>query len=73
MFTLTFPDNSKKEYDNPVTGEEIAKNISEGLLRNSVAIKYNDNIIDLKTPINKTGSVKIITLNDTEAIEILKH
>jgi len=61
---ISLPDGSVREYPSGVTGMEIAKSISEGLARNSLAIEVNNEIIDLSRPITSDSSVKILTWND---------
>lgn len=61
---ISLPDGSVREYPSGVTGLEIAKSISEGLARNSLAIEVNNEIIDLSRPITTDASVKILTWND---------
>ena len=70
---ITFPDNSIKEFCENITGFEIAKSISPSLAKKSVAIKFNKAVIDIQTPINQDGNLQIITLNDPEALEIIRH
>lgn len=61
---ISLPDGSVREYPSGVTGMEIAKSISEGLARNSLAIEVNKEIVDLSRPLTKDASVKILTWND---------
>ncbi|MEI9921783.1 MAG: threonine--tRNA ligase [Bacteroidota bacterium] len=61
---ITLPDGSVREYPSGVTGMEIAKSISEGLARNSLAIEVNKEIYDLSRAITSDASVKILTWND---------
>jgi threonyl-tRNA synthetase len=70
---LIFPDGSHKEFKNGITGEEIAKSISEGLLRKAVCIKLDDTLLDLTTPITKAGEIKIITFADAEGKNTFRH
>jgi threonyl-tRNA synthetase len=62
--TLTFPDGSKRELKQGVTGAEIAKSISEGLARNALAIEVNGEVWDLTRPITSDAAIKILTWND---------
>ncbi|MFA6073728.1 MAG: threonine--tRNA ligase [Candidatus Woesearchaeota archaeon] len=71
--TLIYPDGTKKEQHVGITGEEIAKSISEGLARKSVCIKIDDALYDLSTPIMKSGEIKIITLTDPEGKNTYQH
>jgi threonyl-tRNA synthetase len=62
--TLTFPDGSKREFNQGVTGAEVAKSISEGLARNALAIEVDGEVRDLARPITADASIKILTWND---------
>jgi len=61
---ITLPDGSVREFPQGVKGIEIAQSISEGLMRNALAIEVNGEIWDLTRPINKDASIKIFTWND---------
>ncbi len=61
---ITLPDGSVKEFPQGVTGMEIAKSISEGLMRNALSIEVNGEIWDLNRAISKDSSIKIFTWND---------
>ncbi len=73
MINITFPDGDIKCFDSPPDGFEVAQSISAGLARNSVAMKINDQLIDLKTKITEDTEVKLITTRDPEALAILRH
>lgn len=62
--TLTFPDGSKREFQQGVTGAEIARSISEGLARNALAIEVNGEVRDLSRPITADAAIKILTWSD---------
>ncbi|RKJ41839.1 threonine--tRNA ligase, partial [Butyricicoccus sp. 1XD8-22] len=47
--------------------------ISPGLRKKALAGKLNDQLIDLKTPIEEDGTIAIITPESEEALEILRH
>ncbi|MBS1557845.1 MAG: threonine--tRNA ligase [Bacteroidetes bacterium] len=61
---ITLPDGSVREFPQGVKGIEIAQRISEGLMRNALAIEVNGEIWDLTRPINQDASIKIFTWND---------
>jgi threonyl-tRNA synthetase len=64
LLKITLPDGSVKEFPQGVTGMEIAKSISEGLMRNALSIEVNGEIWDLNRAITKDSSIKIFTWND---------
>ena len=61
---ITLPDGSVREYPTGDSGMDIAKSISEGLARVSLAIEVNGELRDLSRPIEKDSSIKIMTWND---------
>ncbi|WP_207430491.1 threonine--tRNA ligase [Sabulibacter ruber] len=66
MINITLPDGSVREYQNGVTGIEIAASISEGLARNVLAVKVNGQVWDLTRPITEDASIQLLTWNDDE-------
>jgi len=66
MINITLPDGSVRQYTQGVTGMEIATSISEGLARNVLAIKVNNQVQDLNRPIEADAAVQLLTWNDAE-------
>lgn len=73
MINITLPDRSIKNFKSIPTGMDVAKSISEGLARNCVAMKLDGTTVDLNTKITQDAKIRLITTNDAEAIEILRH
>ena len=73
MINITFPDNSIKSFENIPTGMDVATSISEGFARNCVAMKIDEQLIDLNQAIKKDTAINFITANDDEALDILRH
>lgn len=65
LINITLPDGSVKQFDKGVSGMDIAKSISEGLARNSLAIEVNGEIRELNRSIDADASIKILTWNDS--------
>ncbi len=66
-------DGSKRRYPAPVTVLAIAKSISAGLARETVAGRVNGAIVDLRSEVPHDALVEIVTLQDKEGIEVLRH
>tara|TARA_B100001939_G_scaffold286879_1_gene257228 strand:- start:453 stop:2366 length:1914 start_codon:yes stop_codon:yes gene_type:complete len=73
MVSITLPDGNIKKYESSVTGAQIAKDIAPSLLKKALAIKVDDEHIDLNVEIKKDSSVKIITMDDDYALELIRH
>lgn len=71
--TLTFPDGNTREFNEGVTGAEIARSISEGLARNALAIEVDGEVWDLSRPLSVNASVKILTWNDEKGKSTFWH
>ena len=70
---ITFPDGNIKEFDKGVTGYEIAEGISQGLARETLAVKVNGSVIDLKKPITDDAEIKFLTFKDKDGKEVYWH
>jgi threonyl-tRNA synthetase len=70
---ITFPDGAVKEFDNGITGFQIAQSISKRLADDVLAVKFNNSIRDLHRPISEDGTVKFLTFDDTEGKEVYWH
>jgi threonyl-tRNA synthetase len=73
MIKITLPDGTVKEFENNITGEQIASSIGAGLLKAALAIEVNGELKDLYLPINEDAKIRIITGNDREGLEIIRH
>jgi threonyl-tRNA synthetase len=73
VLKIRFPDGAVKEFEKGTTTEEIAASISPGLRKKAIAGKIDGTLIDLRTPIEKDGSIAIVTQDSDEALEILRH
>jgi len=73
MINITFPDHSVRQYEEGVTGMDIALSISEGLARNVLAAKVNGEVWDATRPIHKDSSLQLLTWNDTDGKATVWH
>jgi threonyl-tRNA synthetase len=73
MINITFPDGNIKAFENPLSGLDVAKSISDGLARDCVAMKLDDDLVDLNVTIDHDTQLKLITSKDPEGLEILRH
>lgn len=73
MINITFPDNSIKSFNEYPKGMDVARSISEGLARNCVAMEIDEKLLDLNNTIEQDCKIRLITVKDKEALEILRH
>lgn len=73
MINITLPDGSIKQVESGTSAMVIAKSISEGLARNVLAAKVNDEVIDANRPIKVDSTLQLLTWKDTEGKSTMWH
>ena len=73
MIKITLPDGSIREYEKGTNSFQIAQSISEGLARNVLAAKINNEIWDAFRPINSDSTLSLLTWNDDLGKQTLWH
>ncbi len=64
MIKITFPDQSVREFQEGVTGMDIAKSLSNSLAKKVLAAEVNGEIWEATRPIQKDCSLKLLTWDD---------
>lgn len=70
---ITLKDGSQKEYVSAMSVYEIALDISEGLARVACAGEVDNEIVDLRTVVEKDCQLNILTANDPEGLSVVRH
>ena len=73
MPSITLPDGSKKDFEQSISIDDLAKSIGPGLARSAIAGKINETLYDLSYVIEKDCSVSIITKETSEGLDIIRH
>ena len=81
MINITFPDGSVRQYNDGVTGYEIAQGISPKLAAEVLAVNVTTasdttgkgTTYDLMRPINEDASVRLLKWDDDEAKHVFWH
>ncbi len=73
MINIKFPDGSVKQFEAGVTPLDIAKSISDGLARQVLAAKFNDEEWDISRPIDKDGEIALFKWEDEEGKHAFWH
>ena len=70
---ITLKDGSTKEYAQPMSVYEIAKDISEGLARVATAGELDGEVVDLRTVVEKDSNLNILTFDDEKGAGAFHH
>src|SRR3989344_4927555 len=73
MIELVFPDGSKRQFEDGVTGRQIAAGISKSLEKKAVLVKVDGVLLDLERPLRRGGAFQILTRDDPEVLETIRH
>ena len=73
MVKITFPDGSVREYEQGVTGLQIAESISPALARNVVSCGVNGETVELNRPINGDATIALYKFEDEEGKHTFWH
>jgi threonyl-tRNA synthetase len=73
MIKITFPDGSVREYNEGVTGLQIAESISARLAQDVLACGVNGETYDLSRPINGDASVVLYKWDDEQGKHAFWH
>ncbi|MEJ2159898.1 MAG: threonine--tRNA ligase [Chromatiales bacterium] len=73
MVVIRLPDGSKRDFDGPVTGLELAESIGRRLAKDAVAVRVDGDLWDLNRPIESDSDVQIVTREEDDGVEILRH
>ena len=73
MPKITLADGSVRTYKNSISPRSLANEISQNLGKVAVAAKVNGELWDLEREINHNSEVMILTKNNEETLEIIRH
>ncbi len=73
MIELIFPDGNRREYQDGVTGREVAASISKSLEKKAVLVKLDGELLDLDRALSKGGRLEILTRESPESLETIRH
>ena len=73
MPSITLPDDSIRDFDSPLTVDEISKDIGPGLAKATVAGRIDGRLVDASDVISEDCSLEIVTIKDDHGLEIVRH
>ena len=73
MIQITLKDGTVKEYENPVSAADVAKDIGMGLYKAACVAKINGEVCDLRTMISDNCELEILTFDDEDGKKTFRH
>ena len=73
MIQITLKGGTVKEYENPVSAADVAKDIGMGLYKAACVAKINGEVCDLRTMISDNCELEILTFDDEDGKKTFRH
>src|SRR3569833_1994812 len=73
MIDLIFPDGSKRQYEEGVTGKDVAASIAPSLAKRAALVMLDGELVYVDRPLSKGGHFEILSRDSLEALETLRH
>ncbi|MGI9462430.1 MAG: threonine--tRNA ligase, partial [Aestuariivirgaceae bacterium] len=73
MISLSFPDGAARDYEPGISGQGVAESIAKSLAKKAVAWVVDGELRDLADTVDANASIRIVTRDDDEAMELIRH
>jgi threonyl-tRNA synthetase len=73
MPVITLPDGSQRQFDHPVTVQQVAESIGAGLAKATLAGRVNGKLVDAEHTIDGDAELAIVTPKDAEGVDVIRH
>jgi threonyl-tRNA synthetase len=73
MIDLIFPDGSKRQFEDGVSGRDVAASIAKSLEKRALLIKLDGALYDLDRALPGGGAFEILTRESPEALDTIRH
>jgi threonyl-tRNA synthetase len=73
MPVVTLPDGSSRQFEQPISVDQVAAAIGAGLRKAAIAGRVNETLVDTSFVIETDARLAIITDKDPAALEVIRH
>ena len=73
MIRITLPDGSQREFEHPVSVQDVAFSIGPGLAKSALAGKVDGKLVDTSHRIDADAGLEIVTEKHPDALEVIRH
>lgn len=73
MLRITLPDGAVREFADSVTVLDVAKNISSGLAKATLAGVVDGKLVDASFTLTADSKLQLVTDKDSEGLEVIRH
>jgi threonyl-tRNA synthetase len=73
MVSITLPDKSVRQFDQPVSVAEVALSIGAGLAKAALAGRVDGKLVDTSYVISQDAALAIVTDKDADGLDVIRH
>jgi len=73
MPAITLPDGSQRQYDQPVTVAQVARDIGSGLAKAAIGGRVDGRLVDIDYCVDDDATVEIVTPKDDDGLHMIRH
>ena len=70
---VTLPDGATRDVPAGTLARDVVASIGERLLKAAIAVSIDGEVVDLNTPLRKSGAFRVLTDRDPESLAVLRH
>lgn len=70
---LTFPDGNSKSYAAGISAQSILNELPQKVRQQAVAVRIDEKIYDLATPVTQSGTIAFVLLSEPEGMSVFWH
>ncbi len=70
---IRYPDDTRQSFDAGLVAGQILASWKKDALKDAVAARFNDRLIDLSSPITESGTLDIVDIHSGEGVSVLRH
>jgi len=70
---IRYPDDTRKAFEEGLAAGEILAAWKKDAVKDAVAARFNDRLLDLSSPITESGTIHAVDVSTPEGVSVLRH
>ncbi len=70
---IRYPDDTRKSFEEGLAAGEILASWKKDAVKDAVAARFNDRLIDLSSPVKESGTIHAVDVSTPEGVSVLRH
>ena len=70
---IRYPDDTRKAFEAGLAAGEILASWNKDAVKDAVAVRFNDRLIDLSSPVTENGTIGAVDVHTPEGVSVLRH